>query len=194
MVAACRWDPLIRAAFCNALFPGASARAPKMTEGTEGFYAEIRHGSGAFKWHCAGEWRESSSGKTVPVINPCTRSKEYEMQACTQQEVDEAYASAKAAQKAWAKTPLCQRAALLHKVAALMREHAQPMADCLVKEIAKPAKDSLSEVIRWAQRGRRASRVGRVLAVDSGPQPAAAGAARRLTYQCFVLLAGTASI
>ncbi len=43
--------------------------------------------------------------------------------------------SAKAAQKAWAKTPLWKRAELLHKVAALMRQNAQPIADCLVKEV-----------------------------------------------------------
>lgn len=38
---------------------------------------------------------------------------------------------AKAAQKQWAKVPLWKRAEMLHKVAALMREHAQPVADCL---------------------------------------------------------------
>jgi glyceraldehyde-3-phosphate dehydrogenase (NADP+) len=62
----------------------------------------------------------------------------------------QAFAAAKHAQKGWARTPLWQRAAALHKVAALLREHAQPVADCLVKEIAKPAKDSLSEVVRRA--------------------------------------------
>ena len=70
--------------------------------------------------------------------------------ACTKEEVNEVFAAAKAAQKQWAKTPLWRRAELLHKVGALMREHAQGMAACLVKEIAKPAKDSLAEVIRSA--------------------------------------------
>lgn len=112
------------------------------------FYKEIRASSGAFKFHCDGQWLESGSGKTVAVINPSTRKKEYEVQACTKAEVDAAFAAAKAAQKQWAQTPLWQRAATLHKAAALMREHAQPMADCLVKEIAKPAKDSVTEVVR----------------------------------------------
>ena len=48
---------------------------------------------------------------------------------------------AKAAQKDWAKTPLWKRAELLKKAAALMREHAGPIAACLIKEVAKPAKD-----------------------------------------------------
>jgi glyceraldehyde-3-phosphate dehydrogenase (NADP+) len=40
---------------------------------------------------------------------------------------------------------------MLKNAAALMRQHPQPIADCLVKEIAKPSKDSLSEVIRSAE-------------------------------------------
>ena len=70
--------------------------------------------------------------------------------ACTQEEVNEVFSVAKEAQKIWAKTPLFKRAEILHKVATLLRENAQPVADCLVKEIAKPAKESLTEV-RWAR-------------------------------------------
>ena len=64
--------------------------------------------------------------------------------ACTRDEVDTIFDAAKAAQPGWAKTPLWKRADYLHKVAALMKENAQPMADALVKEIAKPAKDALT--------------------------------------------------
>lgn len=53
---------------------------------------------------------------------------------------------AKVAQRAWAKTPLWKRAELLHKAAAILKEHKAPIGDCLVKEIAKPAKDSVTEV------------------------------------------------
>lgn len=45
------------------------------------------------------------------------------------------FESAKVAQKAWARTPLYKRAEVLHKVASLMRQYAQPIADCLVKEV-----------------------------------------------------------
>lgn len=62
--------------------------------------------------------------------------------------MDETFQAAKAAQKAWARTPLWKRADYLHKAAALMRENAQPMADVLVKEVAKGSKDALTEVIR----------------------------------------------
>lgn len=86
------------------------------------------------------------------------------------------FKAAKAAQHGWATTPLWQRAALLHKVAALMREHKQPMADCLVKEIAKPAKDAVTEVVRsadlieyTAEEGLRALGEGQLLTSDSFP-------------------------
>lgn len=106
--------------------------------------AHIKASSGAYKYFCNGQWLESSSGKTVPVTNPSTLQKDYQVQACTQEEVNNVFAAAKAAQLSWAKTPLWKRAEYLHKVAVLMRQNAQPMADCLVKEIAKPAKDALT--------------------------------------------------
>lgn len=94
--------------------------------------------------------------------------------ACTRDEVDTVFKAAKDAQHAWAKTPLWQRAQYLHKVATLMRQHAQPMADCLVKEIAKPAKDSMTEVIRsadlidyTAEEGLRCLGEGQLLMSDS---------------------------
>lgn len=86
------------------------------------------------------------------------------------------FKAAKAAQRSWAKTPLWQRAQLLHKAATLMRQHAQPMADALVAEIAKPAKDALTEVVRsadlidyTAEEGVRALGVGELLTSDSFP-------------------------
>ena len=53
---------------------------------------------------------------------------------------------AKSAQKSWAKTPLWKRAELLHKAAAILKDNKAPIAESLVKEIAKPAKDSVTEV------------------------------------------------
>lgn len=55
--------------------------------------------------------------------------------------------ASKVAQKLWAKTPLWKRAELLHKAAAILKEHKLPIAECLVKEIAKPAKDAVTEVL-----------------------------------------------
>lgn len=71
--------------------------------------------------------------------------------ACTQEEVNNVMELAKSAQKTWAKTPLWKRAELLHKAAAILKEHKAPIAECLIKEIAKPAKDSVTEVFNLFQ-------------------------------------------
>ena len=84
--------------------------------------------------------------------------------------------TAKAAQKSWAKTPLWKRAELLHKAAAILKEHKSPIAEALVKEIAKPAKDSVTEVVRsgdlisyCAEEGVRLLGQGTFLVSDSFP-------------------------
>ena len=109
-------------------------------------------------------------------MRPCNNNHVHTCPACTQAEVNAMFDCAKAAQKHWAKTPLWKRAELLKKAAALMRDHAAPMAACLVTEVAKPAKDSLAEVIRsadlldyTAEEGVRVLGQGKVLNSDSFP-------------------------
>lgn len=77
------------------------------------------------------------------------RSVPLALAACTQAEVNAVFDSAKAAQKAWAKTPLWKRAELLHKAAKILRDNKDPIAESLVYEIAKPKKDAVTEV-SWA--------------------------------------------
>ncbi|WOK94358.1 hypothetical protein Cni_G03060 [Canna indica] len=96
--------------------------------------------------------------------------------ACTQEEVNKVMDAAKAAQKLWARTPLWKRAELLHKAAAILKEQKAPIAECLVKEIAKPAKDAVSEVVRsgdlisyTAEEGVRILGEGKFLVSDSFP-------------------------
>lgn len=140
------------------------------------FYDEIKATSGAYKFYVNGVWKESASGKTQTVLNPSDNQVVYHTQACNQAEVDEVFKAAKAAGKGWAKTPLWKRAEYLHKVAALMKANAQPVADALIKEVAKAAKDSLTEVIRsgdflsyTAEEGVRFLGEGELLVADSFP-------------------------
>lgn len=44
------------------------------------FYSEIIAPSGAYKAYINGEWRESSSGKTVAINNPTTEGVAYNVQ------------------------------------------------------------------------------------------------------------------
>ncbi|XP_057429356.1 NADP-dependent glyceraldehyde-3-phosphate dehydrogenase-like isoform X3 [Lotus japonicus] len=140
-----------------------------------GLFAEILDGE-VYKYYSCGEWTKSSSGKSVSIINPTTRKTQYKVQACSQEEVNKVMDSAKSAQKSWAKTPLWKRAELLHKAAAILIEHRDPIAECLVKEIAKPAKDAVTEVVRsgdlvsyCAEEGVRILGEGKFLVSDSFP-------------------------
>ncbi len=53
------------------------------------------------------------------------------------------FKAAKEAKRAWAKTPLWKRAEYLHKVDALMKEHAEPIASTLVSQHARGPVTSL---------------------------------------------------
>ena len=57
-------------------------------------------------------------------------------------------ATSKVAQKAWAKTPLWKHVELLHRATLLLKERKNSIAECLVKEIAKDAKDVVTKVVR----------------------------------------------
>ncbi|KAL6558176.1 hypothetical protein OROMI_018526 [Orobanche minor] len=175
-----------------------------------GVFAEITQG-GVFKYYADGDWKISSSGKSVSIVNPTTRKTHYKVQiikygyiiiiiiictlipivlrsiidgmkkivshnACTQKEVNKAMESAKYAQKPWARTPLWKRAELLHKAAGILKEHKAPIAEALIKEIAKPAKDAVTEVVRsgdlvsyCAEEGVRILGEGTFLVSDSFP-------------------------
>lgn len=58
--------------------------------------------SNTYKFYLNGEWRESSSGQTIDIVSPYLHEVIGKVQAITRDEVDEAIASAKEAQKDWA--------------------------------------------------------------------------------------------
>jgi glyceraldehyde-3-phosphate dehydrogenase (NADP+) len=157
--------------FCTFAAPAQSRLLSAMSA-----FSSIQSSNGAFKFLLDGEWKESASGKTVPVLNPQTGEPAFQVQSCSKQEVDAAYAGAAAAQPAWARTPLWRRAETLHKAAEALRGMADGLAPLLVAEIAKPRKASHSEVIRsaelisyCAEEGVRYLGEGKLLNSDSFP-------------------------
>lgn len=47
-----------------------------------GLFAEILDGD-VYKYYADGEWKKSSSAKTVAIINPTTRKTQYKVQGYT---------------------------------------------------------------------------------------------------------------
>jgi lactaldehyde dehydrogenase/glycolaldehyde dehydrogenase len=84
-----------------------------------------------------GQFADTSSGKTIPVLNPSTEELIGEVPACTAADADAAILAAEKAQKSWAKLPAIERAGHLHEIANLVRANADAIAHTLSEEQGK---------------------------------------------------------
>ena len=96
---------------------------------TEDFFSEIKGPSGALKWYCDGEWRESISGKAVAITDPTTRQKGYDVQGAPGRRWTRRLRWRRCAEGA-GEDPTVGARRGRHRAAALLRENAQPIADC----------------------------------------------------------------
>lgn len=92
-----------------------------------------------------GAWRDASDGRTIDVLNPATEQVLGTIQAATEQDVDEALASAQAGFGAWRSTDAWTRSARLREVARLLREWVPDAARLMTGEQGKPLAESVSE-------------------------------------------------
>ena len=89
------------------------------------------------KMYINGKFVESKSGKWIDVLNPSTEEVISRQPEGTVEEVDEALDAAKAAQKAWAKTPAIERAVYLKKMAEGIRRRQDEFVDIIMREQGK---------------------------------------------------------
>src|SRR5215213_1711721 len=78
-------------------------------------------------------WREGSGGD-APVVEPATGAELARIGVATPPDVQKAARCAADAQQDWAAQPYAARAAVLRKAGQLFTEHAQEIADWLVRE------------------------------------------------------------
>ena len=95
-----------------------------------------------------GEFVESRGGTTAPVTNPATQQLLAHVTFATRDEVDAAVASAKAAFQTWRETPVPDRARLMMRYAALLKEHHDAIAEILAKDTGKVFEDAKGDVWR----------------------------------------------
>lgn len=93
-----------------------------------------------------GEWCESASGKFVPVINPANGKVLAEVTQSTKEDVDRAVQAAKEAQKEWRLVPAPERAEYLYRVAFLLKERKEYLAQVLTSEMGKVIEEGRGEV------------------------------------------------
>jgi 1-pyrroline dehydrogenase len=85
-----------------------------------------------------GEWIDSAGGETMEVLNPATGEVIAEVPAATAEDVDRAVQAAKKALVEWRETTPGERAEALLKLAGLIDEHADELAELESRNVGKP--------------------------------------------------------
>lgn len=96
-----------------------------------------------------GKWIDSSSGKTIPNVNPAnTNDIIGTTELCTRDEARAAVEAAYNAFKGWRDTPAPTRGRIIAKAARLMEEHKEELAALLTREEGKTIAEARGEVTR----------------------------------------------
>jgi 1-pyrroline dehydrogenase len=93
-----------------------------------------------------GEWLDAASGETMEVLNPATEEVIAEVPRCGAEDVDRAVAAAKAALTEWLETTPGERAEVLLKLADLLDEHAEELAETESRNVGKPLAYARDEI------------------------------------------------
>ena len=92
--------------------------------------------------------QESSANEWIDVINPATQQVVSRAPMTTQQEFENAVATAKAAFPRWRDTPVAQRARIMLRFQAMIRKHTDELALSITTEQGKTISDAKGDVFR----------------------------------------------
>jgi aminobutyraldehyde dehydrogenase len=101
------------------------------------------------KNYIGGEWVDSAAGETMEVLNPATGETIAEVPASTEEDANRAVEAAKAALPEWLDSTPRERAEILLKLADVIEENAEELAQLESKNVGKPiaaARDEPSEM------------------------------------------------
>ncbi|MBX5473446.1 MAG: gamma-aminobutyraldehyde dehydrogenase [Thermoleophilia bacterium] len=99
-----------------------------------------------YKAFIGGEWVDAASGETMEVINPATGETIAEVPRCGAEDVDRAVEAAKKALPEWLEKTPKERSELLHKLADVLDEHAEELAQLESLNVGKPLMASRDEM------------------------------------------------
>ncbi len=97
-----------------------------------------------------GEWRQAAAHEELEVVNPATEEVVDSVPAGSPEDVELAVETARSAFGDWSRTDVEARAAILHKVADLIHDHARDLAATLTSEQGKPLAEAMGEVTHLA--------------------------------------------
>ncbi len=96
-----------------------------------------------------GKWRKTASD--MPVLNPATEEEIGRLPVAENSDLDDALAAAEKGFRIWRQAAPAQRALVLNKAAALMRERQEEIATAITAEHGKPLPQARLEVIRGCE-------------------------------------------
>src|SRR5712691_8672037 len=99
-----------------------------------------------YKTFIGGDWADAASGETMDVINPATGEVIAEVPRGGAEDVDLAVEAAAKALPAWLDTTPKERSELLHKLADVLEENAEELAQLESRNVGKPLMASRDEM------------------------------------------------
>ena len=99
--------------------------------------------------YIGGEWRKTAAD--IPVLDPATEKEIGRLPHAEQSDLDAALEAAETGFRTWSKTAPIERANVLLRAAALMRERQEEIATAITAEHGKPLPQARLEVIRGCE-------------------------------------------
>jgi succinate-semialdehyde dehydrogenase/glutarate-semialdehyde dehydrogenase len=94
-----------------------------------------------------GKWAQPAEGKTLPVVNPATGKEIGRVAHAGRPDLDRALEAAKKGFEIWRDTVPAERAKIMRKAAALVRERVGEIASLLTQEQGKPLAEAKTETL-----------------------------------------------
>lgn len=101
--------------------------------------------------HIDGVWRPGSGGETIEVVNPATEDVIGKVAKANERDLEEAAAAAQRGFLTWRKVSALERANLMRRASALLRERGDKIARLISIEQGKPLQEALNEVSAAAE-------------------------------------------
>src|SRR5687768_12485448 len=95
-------------------------------------------------------WTRAASGKVLEVVNPATGETMGRVAHAGVPDLDRAVAAAARGFAVWRRMPAMDRAKVMRRAAALVRERADEIARLMTLEQGKPLAEAQAEVVRGA--------------------------------------------
>ena len=97
-----------------------------------------------------GQWQNAADGRTLAVFNPATGQEIGRVAHASKADLDRALAAARQGFLAWRDMPAADRAKIMRKAAALIRERAAEIAPLITQEQGKPLVEAKGETLAAA--------------------------------------------